>query len=210
MNMVASLAEQRVILDHISWSTYLAILKDAEGCRGRIAYDRGVLEIMSPSKVHEHIKRLIGRMIEAFTEELNIAIESASATTFKREDMERGFEPDECYYIQYANQIRAKDHIDMTVDPPPDLILEVDMSGSSLNKFGIYRALGIPEVWRHDGTTLHLYALHDAGYLEVQHSTVLPQFPLAQLNFCLTQRSVLGETQLIRQFRTWVRETFQV
>jgi len=209
MSMVVSPAEQRVILDHISWSTYLAILKDAEGCRGRIAYDRGVLEIMSPSKVHEHIKRLIGRMIEAFTEELNIDIESASATTFKREDMERGFEPDECYYIQHAAQMRAKDHIDMTVDPPPDLILEVDISGSSLNKFGIYRALGIPEVWRYDGVALRLYALHDTGYLEVQRSSVLPPFPIAQLNLCLTQRSVLGETQLIRQFRTWVCDTFQ-
>lgn len=87
MSMVVSPAEQRVILDHISWSTYLAILKDAEGCRGRIAYDRGVLEIISPSKVHEHMKRLIGRMIEAFTEELNIDIESASATTIDRKSV---------------------------------------------------------------------------------------------------------------------------
>ena len=100
MSTVPFLAEQRVILDHISWQTYLAILNDADNCRGRMTYDRGVLEIMAPSKLHEQVKRLIGRMVEVFTEELNIDIESASSTTFKREDLERGFEADECYYIR--------------------------------------------------------------------------------------------------------------
>jgi Uma2 family endonuclease len=170
-------AEQRVVLDNISWSTYLAILRDAESCRGRIAYDRGVLEIMSPSKVHEHVKRLIGRMIEAFTEELNIDIESASSTTFKREDLARGFEPDECYYIAHAGVVRGKDDIDMTVDPPPDLIIEVDISRSSLNKFGIYRALGIPEVWRYDGETLHLYVLHNGTTSKYNKAPSCRSFP---------------------------------
>jgi Uma2 family endonuclease len=210
MNIVSSPAEQRVILDNISWSTYLAILQDADSCRGRITYDRGVLEIMSPSKLHENVKRLIGRMIEVFTETLNIDIESASSTTFKREDLERGFEADECYYIQHAAEIRAKDDIDMTVDPPPDLIIEVDISRSSLNKFGIYRALAVPEVWRYDGESLRLYALHDHDYIEVRQSRALPQLPIDKLADLLSQRSSFGETQLIRQFRTWLREMFQV
>jgi Uma2 family endonuclease len=208
MQIASPPTEQRVILDNISWSTYLAILKDAEGCRGRIAYDRGVLEIMAPSKVHENVKRLIGRMIEAFTEELNIEIESASSTTFTREDLERGFEPDECYYIEHAAVVRGKDHIDMTVDPPPDLIIEIDISRSSLNKFGIYSALGIPEVWRYEGESLRLYILHDDGYNEVQQSTALPQLPIENLTDVLRQRSSAGETQLIRQFRRRVRRTF--
>jgi Uma2 family endonuclease len=208
MSTVLSPPEQRVILDNIRWSTYLAILEDAENCRGRIAYDHGVLEIMSPSKAHEHIKRLIGRLIEAFTEELNIDIESASSTTFKREDLGRGFEPDECYYIAHAAMVRGKDDIDMTVDPPPDLIIEVDISRSSLNKFGIYRALAIPEVWRYEGETLRLYVLHNEGYTEVPHSTVLPQLPIATLQSFLQQRSSLSETQLVRRFRTMVREIF--
>ncbi len=208
MQIASPPTEQRVILDNISWSTYLAILKDAEGCRGRIAYDRGVLEIMAPSKVHENVKRLIGRMIEAFTEELNIEIESVSSTTFTREDLERGFEPDECYYIEHAAVVRGKDHIDMTVDPPPDLIIEIDISRSSLNKFGIYSALGIPEVWRYEGESLRLYILHDDGYNEVQQSTALPQLAIENLTDVLRQRSSVGETQLIRQFRRWVRRTF--
>jgi Uma2 family endonuclease len=98
----------------------------------------------------------------------------------------------------------------MTVDPPPDLIIEVDISRSSLNKFGIYRALGIPEVWRYDGETLRLYVLHNGDYVEAQQSTVLPQLSIDQLKSFLNQRSSLGETQLVRQFRTWVRETFLV
>jgi Uma2 family endonuclease len=163
---------------------------------------------MSPSKGHEHIKRLIGRLIEAFTEELNIDIESASSTTFKREDVERGFEPDACYYIAHAAMVRGKDEIDMMVDPPPDLIIEVDISRSSLNKFGIYRALAIPEVWRYDGETLRLYVLHDEGYTEVPHSTVLPQLPVATLQSFLQQRASLSETQLVRRFRAMVREIF--
>ena len=84
-----------MVLDNISWSTYVAILNDSTNRRGRITYDQGVLEIMSPSKGHEKIKTLIGRMIEVFTMELSLEIESAGSTTFKRQDISRGFEPDE-------------------------------------------------------------------------------------------------------------------
>jgi hypothetical protein len=101
MSTISSPAEQRVILDNISWPTYLAILEDVENRRGRIAYDQGVLEIMSPSKVHEQIKRLIGRIVEAFTEQLQLDVVSAGSTTFKRVDLARGFEPDECWGEEY-------------------------------------------------------------------------------------------------------------
>jgi Uma2 family endonuclease len=91
MGTLPFVAEQRVVLDNISWSTYLAILKDAEGRRGRIAFDNGVLEIMSPSKLHEKIKTLIARMVETFTEEQRIECDSAGSTTFMREDLQRAF-----------------------------------------------------------------------------------------------------------------------
>ncbi len=207
MSMVPFLAEQRVILDNISWRTYVAILNDAKNCRGRMTYDRGVLEIMAPSRLHEHVKGLIGRMVEVFTEELNIDIESAGSTTFKREDVDRGFEPDECYYIQHAAVVRGKDEIDMTVDPPPDLLIEVDISRSSLNKFGIYSALGVPEVWRYDGEQVRFYVLQAEGYVEVQESIVLPLLSAAQILHVLSQRLEQSETALIRGFRRRVRET---
>ncbi len=200
------LAEQRVILDNIRWQTYLAILNDADNCRGRMTYDRGVLEIMAPSRLHENVKRLIGRMVETFTEELNIDIESASSTTFKREDLDRGFESDESYYIQHAADVRGKDEIDMPEDPPPDLLIEVDISRSSLNKFDIYSALGVPEVWRYNGEQLRFYVLEAEGYVETQDSSVLPPLSASQLSHFLSQRLEQSETALIRGFRQWVRE----
>jgi Uma2 family endonuclease len=206
MSTVPFLAEQRVILDNISWQTYLAILNDADNCRGRMTYDRGVLEIMAPSKLHEQVKGLIGRMVEAFTEEFDIDIESVGSTTFKRADLERGFEADECYYIQHAAEVRGKDEIDMRIDPPPDLLIEVDISRSSLSKFGIYGALGVPEVWRYDGERLQFYVLQAEGYVEVQDSSVLPLLSASQLLHFLSQRLEQSETALIRGFRQWVRE----
>lgn len=207
MSTVPFLAEQRVILDNISWQTYLAILNDADNCRGRMTYDRGVLEIMAPSKLHEQVKRLIGRMVEVFTEELNIDIESVGSTTFKREDLERGFEADECYYIQQAAAVRGKDEIDLLIDPPPDLLIEVDISRSSLSKFGIYGALGGPEVWRYDGERLRFYVLQAEGDREIQDSSVLPPLSASQLLHFLRQRVEQSETALIRGCRQWVRET---
>lgn len=204
MSTAPFLAEQRVILDHISWQTYVAILHDADHCRGRMTYDRGVLEIMAPSKLHENVKRLIGRMVEAFTEERNIDMVSASSTTFKREDLDRGFEPDESYYLQHAPEVRGKDDIDLLVDPPPDLLIEVDISRSSLNKFGIYGALGVPEVWRYDGEQLRFYVLQADAYAEVQLSSVLPPLSASQLSQFLSRRLEQSETALIRDFRQWI------
>lgn len=171
-----------------------------------MTYDRGVLEIMAPSRLHENVKRLIGRMVETFTEELNIDIESASSTTFKREDLDRGFESDESYYIQHAADVRGKDEIDMPEDPPPDLLIEVDISRSSLNKFDIYSALGVPEVWRYNGEQLRFYVLEAEGYVETQDSSVLPPLSASQLSHFLSQRLEQSETALIRGFRQWVRE----
>ena len=206
MSIVSSPAEQRVILDNIRWPTYLAILEDVGNRRGRIAYDQGVLEIMSPSKVHEQIKRLIGRIVEAFTEESQLDVVSAGSTTFKREDLARGFEPDECYYLQNAPVVRAKDEVDLSVDPPPDLVIEVDISRSSLNKFPIYLALEVPEVWLYDGEHLRICVLKGREYVESDQSVVLPQLPVDAMTHCLSQRATVDENQLIREFRRRVHE----
>jgi len=207
MSTVSFPAEQRVILDNIRWPTYLAILEDVENRRGRIAYDQGVLEIMSPSKVHEQIKRLIGRIVEAFTEESQLDVVSAGSTTFKREDLARGFEPDECYYLQNAPAVRAKDEVDLSVDPPPDLVIEVDISHSSLNKFPIYTALDVPEVWLYDGESLRIYVRKGEEYIKSDQSAVLAQLPVDAMMHCLRQRATVGENQLIREFRRRVHES---
>jgi Uma2 family endonuclease len=196
MSVVASAAEQRVVLDNISWSTYLAILNDAENRRGRIAYDRGVLEITSPSKLHENVKTLIARMIEAYSEATGIEADGAGSTTFKREDLERGFEPDECYYIKNADVVLAKDELDLTIDPPPDLALEVDISRTSVGKFGIYQALAVPEVWRYRGNEFEIFVLKSGDYVKAERSEQLPGFPVQVAGELLQQRTNLNQSEI--------------
>lgn len=203
----SSSAEQRVVMDNISWSTYLAILNDAENRRGRIAYDEGVLEIMSPSKQHENAKTLIARMIEAYAEATGIEADGAGSTTFKREDLKKGFEPDECYYIENAETVLGKDELDLTIDPPPDLALEVDISRTSLKKFGIYEALGIPEIWRYHGDELQIFVLKSGEYVEVEQSEQLPGFPTRLACELLEQRQTATQSEIMRRFRKWLSES---
>jgi len=141
MSTVLPGSEQRVVLFGISWSTYEAILADVDNPGGRLTYDNGTLEIMSPSLDHERAKSLIGRLIESLTLELELDIVSGGSTTFKRAGLHRGIEPDECYYIQNAAAVFSKEEIDLTVDPPPDLAIEVDISRSSIDKLGSAAAM---------------------------------------------------------------------
>jgi Uma2 family endonuclease len=137
--MTATLVQSsnRVLLRGISWQTYQSLLKDFEQQPGiRLTYDRGLLEIMMPVDPHETYKKLIGRLIEAFTEEMNIEIRSLGSRTCDREDLARGLEPDQCYYVQNEAIVRGKDQIDLRRDPPPDLAVEIDITTSSINQLG--------------------------------------------------------------------------
>jgi Uma2 family endonuclease len=206
MGLISPSAEQRVLLGNVSWPIFLALADNAENPRGRLAYDQGVLEIMSPSTLHETVKKLIGRMVETFTLEGDIELRSVSSTTFKRHDLETGIEADECYYVQGAAAVRDVEEIDLSIHPPPDLAIEIDISRSSRIKLGIYAALQVPEVWRYDGEVIHVLHLRAARYVEGDSSAVLPQFPLAEANRLLGQWGALGETRLIRQFQAWLRQ----
>ncbi|MBI4858676.1 MAG: Uma2 family endonuclease [Candidatus Riflebacteria bacterium] len=196
-----------IVLCGISWPTYEALLRDLEDSPGiRVAYDRGTLEIMSPSKLHENLKSLLSQMLGILMLELNIERVSAGSTTWRRQDLERGLEPDECYYIASEARVRGKDHLDLTVDPPPDLAIEVDLDKPALEKLRIYAALGVTEVWKYDGQRLCVYRLQpDARYLEVRESASFPFLPLDELTRFLSQRQGTTETQLLRAFREWVR-----
>jgi len=207
MSIVSPLAAQRVVLEPVSWETYITLVNDTTNRRGRMAYDQGVLEIMSPSRSHEGYKKVIGRLIEVFTEELGIDLESTSSTTFRREDLQKGIEADESYYLERAPLIRGKEELDLTIDPGPDLAIEVDITNTSMPKFGIYAALDVREVWRYESNRLKIYVLDkDGQYAEVQHSSVLPTMPVQQLSKWLDQIGSAGETQIVRSFRKWVIE----
>jgi Uma2 family endonuclease len=196
----------QVLLENISWQTYQALLKDIEEQPGiRMTYDHGTLEIMAPLRPHESAKKLIGRFIEALTEELGIEICSLGSLTCKREDLARGLEPDQCYYIQHESAIRELDDIDLTRDPPPDLAVEIDITYSSVNRLAIYEALGVPEVWRYDGKKLTIYYLENQKYEMRNDSPAFPKILVTELVRFLELRKTMGETSLIRSFREWVR-----
>jgi len=161
---------------------------------------------MSPSREHERLKTLIGRMIETMTLEWKIPISSGGATTMKSELKQRGLEPDECYYVANELRMRGKDDFDINVDPPPDLVVEVEITRSSLDRMDLYAAFGVPEVWRYDGTTLHVAELQaDGTYAAREQSLAFPFLPLAEISRFLHRRNHVDETSLIDSFREWVR-----
>ena len=203
-------AANRFLLKNISWQTYEALLKDLESQRGiRLTYDRGLLEIMTPLAPHERNSRLIGRLVEALTAELNIEICSLGSLTCKREDLARGLEPDECYYIQNEPVIRSLEQIDLNQDPPPDLAIEIDITSSSINRLALYASLGVPEVWRYDGSRLIIYQLEGGEYKVCDRSSTFPLITSSEIIRFLELRKSNGETALIRLFREWVRNQVQ-
>lgn len=146
---------QRVILQDITWQELSAILEDlGEHRAARIAYDRGILEIMAPLPEHEYDKEIIGDLVKALLEELDIEFRCLGSTTFKNQAMAQGIEPDQCFYIKNESKIRGKKRLDLTVDPPPDLALEIDIT--SRTHPNIYEALKVPELWRFDQGKLQL------------------------------------------------------
>lgn len=207
MTTAIALPRNLTILKGVRWNTYQNLVRDLESQPGmRLTYDHGTLEIMMPLPPHERNKRLLGRFVEVITEELGIEICSLGSTTWSREDLQKGLEPDECYYIQNELAVRGKDEIDLAIEPPPDLAIEVDSTSSSMNRMGIYAALGILEVWRFDRQTLTILSLVNGDYQPRKVSVVLPMFNDAVLMHFLELSQTMGETSLIRHVREWVRE----
>ncbi len=206
MSVVAPHPETRVVLSNISWATYEAILADSESCGKRFVYDRGTLEIMSPSAEHEWYHRLLGRLVEAFTLERNIPIRSTATTTLKSQLKERGLEADESYYIANELLVRGLNDLDLTRDPPPDLAIEVEISRSAMDKLAIYADLGVPEVWFYDGESMRMHVLQSDGTYETKpRSSLLPQLTTEILEGFLARRHESDETTWVRSFHEWAR-----
>jgi len=200
-------AEQKVILYDVSWETYEKLLADlADQSSTRLTYDQGTLEIMTPSHEHEIYNRTIALLVEILAEEIGINIASLGSSTFKRDDLERGFEPDSCFYIENEPRITGKAQINLAVDPPPDLVIEVDITSRSLPKFPIYAKLGAPEIWRYDGERLFMYKLVGDQYSESDHSEAFPWLSSSALTDFLHKSKTLKRTDLLRLFRETVRE----
>ncbi len=148
--------EQRFLLHGVSWRIYQDLRDAPENEHVRMTYQGGDLEMMAPSKSHEQYASLIDRLLHVWTLERGIDIQSCRTMTCKREDLRRGFEPDNCYYVANEALVRNHPELDLTVDPPPDLAVEVDLSGKGRDKLAVYAAFGVPEVWWFDGRRLQV------------------------------------------------------
>ncbi|MEA5516301.1 Uma2 family endonuclease [Nodularia sp. UHCC 0506] len=210
MLVQSTLAEQRTVLHNISWETFEALLRDTGEDRGsRLAYDCGTLEIMTPLFEHENAKSNFGNFIIALAEELDIEIISAGSTTLKRRLANRGIEPDNCYYIQNEPAIRGQETLNLETDPPPDLAIEIDITSSSVNKLGIYAALGVTELWTYNGQDLKFYHLLEGQYIECSFSITFPLISVSDISRFIQQIKHMGEIALLKSFRVWLREKVQ-
>ena len=200
-------AVHSVILYGVSWNTYEQLLADLQDSHAvHCAYDRGVLEIMAPSAEHERPNRTIALFVEEVAAEMEIDVDNVGSNTFKREDLARGFEPDTCFYIQNAERVKGKARIDLTLDPPPDLIIEIDITSPSLNKFSIFAALGILEVWRYDGKAVTIFSLEHGEYRAQETSIVLPKVTSQIVSRFLEDSQSTKRSTWIRSIRAWAQQ----
>jgi Uma2 family endonuclease len=206
MASAISSPEQLVILDRVTWETYERLITEhGERCGTRFTYNEGVLQIMVVSSRHERPNRRLATLVEVLAEEWALDIEQLGSTTFKREDLQKGFEPDSCFYIEHADAIRNREKIDLAVDPPPDLSIEVDITSGSLNRFPIFAAVGIPEVWRFDGNRVTIFRLESGGYVEAANSLAFQAVTGEILTSFLEDSRKLKSTAWLRKVREWAR-----
>ncbi len=201
-------AGQHLRLHDVTWTEFEAILEELGDHRGsRIAYDDGILEIAMPLPEHEDAKEVVGDLVKALLEELDIEWRSLGSTTFKK-PMEKGLEPDQCFYIRNEAFIRGKKRLDLSVDPPPDLAIEIDVTSRTYPN--IYAALKVPELWQFNQGQMSIKVLQDGEYLTVSESPTFVGFALTTvIPDYLKRNEVLGRNSLLKQFRLWVREQIE-
>lgn len=196
----------QLLMKHISWSKYKSILAElGENRNYRISYSQGVLEIMAPLPEHEVAKVIIGDFVKALLEELDIEFWSLGSTTFDKEIMEAGVEPDDCFYIENEAKVRGKDRINLEIDPPPDLAIEIDIT--SRTRFNNYQALKVPELWRWNGNRIEINVLVDGIYVQTEQSRNFPNLPITQVipEYFLRSKTD-GRNATMKAFRQWIRQ----
>lgn len=196
----------KVLLTNVKWEEFEDILEDLGEQRAtRIAYENLTLEIMTPLPERERSKEVISDLLKALLEELETEFQTLGSTTFKNELMTKGIEPDHCFYIEHEAAVRNKERLDLSVDPPPDLVLEIDVT--SRTHPSIYEALGVPELWRFEKGKLKIYLLEDGKYVESDKSKIFPNFPLIEAIPEYRDRvKTDGRNKTMKAFRAWVKE----
>jgi Uma2 family endonuclease len=196
---------QQMLLKDISWQQLENILEElGEKRAARLSYSHGWLEIMVPLPEHEKDKEFIGDLVKIILEELEIDFEPLGSTTFKSESMTQAVEPDACFYIQNYAAVIGKNRINLTVDPPPDLAIEIDIT--SRTRFDNYEILGVPELWRYTQQGLEINLLQQGKYVQANFSPNFPDIPIIQLvNEYGAQCISVGRSQAIKAFKSWIK-----
>jgi len=200
-----------VTLWDVSWEFYERFLAEFQDRYVPHTYDEGVLEIMSPVGLeHERPKKLLSRLVETLTEELDIPLLCVGSLTLRSRRKAKGIEPDECFYIAREADMRRQPNYDPDRDPPPDLAIEVDWTHASLPRMPVYAKLGVPEVWRYADELLTVYCLTpDGEYVVSESSAAFPTLPLNEFRQFVRRDPNIDETTWIRRFREWVRRTLK-
>lgn len=197
---------QQLLLEDVSWEQFENILAElGEHRAARISYSNGFLEIMVPLPEHEKAKEIIGDMVKILLQELSIDYDALGSTTLKNEAMSQGGEPDACFYIQNQAAVIGKNRININIDPPPDLAIEIDIT--SRTKLDNYQMLAVPELWRYGKQGLKIHVLENGKYVESNFSPTFPGILIIELvNQYIQQSQVIGSSQAIRAFQDWLRD----
>jgi len=198
--------EQRVVFHNISWQGYEKILEILGDKRSaRLTYDRGTLEITMPSEKHETATRLMEKFIWSLLFELGMKVKTMGSTTLNYPGLEKASEPDNCYYIQNQALVAGKE-VDLKKDPPPDLVVEVDITYTNIDKPRLYAAMGVPELWRYNGEVLRIYQLRDVRYVEVENSPTFPDWVSKTKLYEFLEAAITDEMDAERDLRSWVQQ----
>ncbi|MGK7889483.1 MAG: Uma2 family endonuclease [Leptolyngbyaceae cyanobacterium] len=211
------IGEQRMVFGGLNWQRYQilrqalsrdrAALPMANG-RLRFTYLCGTLEVTMPLEIHEFSARFIEKIIWILVVELGMKVKTMGSTTLDRELLDRSAEPDNAYYIQNQPLVAGRD-VDLDYDPPPDLVVEVDITHTDIDQFQLYAAMGVPEFWRYNGEVWRIYVLQggEGQSREYQEVDVSPTFPLVPkiklYEFLAMARQDEVEAELA--LREWVR-----
>lgn len=207
MATVQTATDQRVVLHNIDWETYLRLLEShSDSSAPRFTYDRGELEIMSPLPKHERYARAFEAIADALATERGMELDTSyRSTTFRREDLQQGFEADACLYVQNAPRVRGKDRIDLSIDPPPDVVVEIDITHPSVSKLPIFASFGVPEVWRYDDESFRICVLEGGRYISRPDSLTLPVVTASEVTRLLEECKLLDWASWLRLVREWAR-----
>lgn len=207
VEMIERMPTDSVLTQHgVSWDEYEELLHVVGESSGlRVSYNNGTLQIMSPSSKHEKQARLIEHLVGLLSLRLRIRVLYYGSSTIKKQRKQKGVEPDACFYVQNATLVGTKDEIDFNVDPPPDVVVEIDLHHESLSKFPIYAALGVPEIWRYAGESLTIYHLRDEQYVTSEASLSLPLFTSAVLTEFLARSPKQDQYDILLAFEEWLK-----